>query len=545
MLRKYHTFLFLLAITQPFGLLAQTKAYSDSTSKALSSNLFSPPEVNLDRDFLLPYQQPLNSKNCSIFTTINFGADYNKSINKSDSLSFHDYIFKYNTNMVNIGSFKGNIYPIFSGDYGYDKYASKSAYDYFGGIHTDGAIGNKFSYSFNYIGGYLNGPSYLDSIIKNNRVVPGLGYAYPHGTPATAYSYQYWDGYVSYYLNDIFNFQIGKGKQFIGDGYRSLLLSDASNSYPYFKITTTVWHIQYVNLFTVMQDIEPSGIGTNFPLKYVAFHSLSWNISKRLTGSLFEAVVWHGSEGDTLYRNFEPYYLNPIIFYRPLEFSLGSPDNEVIGGTFKLKIATNGQLYGQVLIDDFTLHNSLAHNGFWGNKQGLQLGFKIFNLFNLKNISWQSEVDYVRPYTYSESTPNDNYSNYGQPLADPMGANFIESASFLTYFYKNLIIQGSFVFYHVGFDPIKPYFDYGQNIFVSYDLVDFQSNIYNNWVAQGISTYLGTAGIRFAYIISPKMHMKAELGINDRYEKEGTTTISSPYIYFGIKTSLGNLYSDF
>jgi len=547
----YRYYLFLLLIIYPALSFSQSKTHFDSNFSAIME--FPPPEANLDRDFLLPYQQPLNDKNCTTFTTTNYGADYNKSIPKSDSLSYRDYIFRNNGDMFHFNSFKGNIYPLFGGEIGNDSYASKKVFDYFGGLHTDGIIGNKFSYSANYIGGYLNGPSYLDSIIKTTRVIPGLGYAYPHGTTVTGYSYQYWDGYISYYPNNIFNFQLGQGKQFWGDGYRSLLLSDASNSYPYFKITTNIWHIQYTNLYTIMQDVEPTGTGTNFPLKYIAAHFLSWNISKRLNCSLFEVVIWHGNEGDSSYRSFDPSYLNPIIFYRPIEFSLGSPDNELVGATFKLKVARNGQFYGQVLIDDFTLHNTLSHDGFWASKQGLQFGFKEFNLFHAKNISFQTEIDYVRPYTYSESTPNDNYSNYGQPLADPMGANFIESASFLTWFYKNLIIQGSLDVYRVGLDPstgkLDPntgqYFDYGQNIFRSYDLVDFQSNIYGNYAGQGVSTYLGTAGLRFAYIISPKMHLKAELGINDRYEKEGTTTTNSPYIYFGVKTSLGNLYSDF
>jgi hypothetical protein len=538
MMHKYS--LFIILLTLPFLAFCQSKIPPDSNSSSLK---FPRPEQNLDRDFLLPYQRPLNSKDCKVFTTTNYGANYDKSISKSDSLSFHDYIFRNKGDMIHLNSFKANIYPLFGGDIGDDSYASKKVFNSFGGLHTDGAIGTKFSYSVNYIGGFLNGPAYLDSIIKNDRVVPGLGYAYPQGAPITGYSYQYWDGYVSYYLNNTFSFQVGNGKEFIGDGYRSLLLSDATNSYPYFKITTNIWHIQYTNLYTIMQNVEPSG---TTGVKYLAMHFLSWNITKWLNCSLFEAVIWHGNEGDSSYRSFDPSYLNPLIIYRPVEFSLGSPDNELLGATFKLKATKNTQFYGQVLIDDFTLHNTLAGNGFWANKQGVQFGFKEFNLFGAKNISFQSEVDYVRPYTYSEANPFDNYSNYGQPLGDPMGANFIESASFLSFYYKNLIIEGSLVAYHVGFDPSSPkYFDYGQNIFVTYDLVDFQSNIYGNRVAQGVSTYLGTAGLRFAYILSPKMHMKAELGINDRYEKEGSVTTLSPYIYFGIKTSLGNLYSDF
>jgi hypothetical protein len=560
-MRRYY--LFFLLISSPFFSFSQSTSKSDSSKfirnsgvacvfytdiqdfshkAAITSGLYYQPSDKFDRDFSLPFQQLMNSKDCHSFTTTGSGyVLYGLSAKNNDTIAYHDYIFKNSQAMIHGGMFNANMFPLFGGDYG-----PAGQHDYYGGIHADGFI-RRFSYSVNYIGGYLNGPSYLDSIIKNDKVVPGMGYAY--GNPAKGYSYQYWDGYVSYYLNNIFNFEIGKGKQFWGDGYRSLILSDVSNSYPYFKITTTVWHIQYTNLFTVMQDIEPNTTQSkNFPIKYGTFHFLSWNVSKRINLSLFEAVIGAGDHGNYS-RGFDPNYLNPVIFYRPIEFSLGSPDNELVGGTFKIKIAKNNVFYGQVLLDEFVLHNVIAHNGWWGNKQGVQGGVKLFNLFGSNGLSFQTEVDYVRPYTYSEGSPQENYSNAGQPLADPMGANFVESASFLTWFYKNLIIQGNIEVYHFGLDPTgidpatKTAYDYGQNIFISYD--DRVSE-YGNYVGQGVSSYLAIIGLRGAYIISPKMGLKAELGMTERLEKEGVgKIISSPYIYFGIKTSLGNLYNDF
>lgn len=533
-MRRYFSIFILLAS------FFVASAQSDTLYNRLSRT-YPQPSSNLDRDFLLPYQQLLNNKYCPVFTTTNYGADYYYNLPGSDTVAYHDYIFNNRKDMFGGGNFKGNVYPLFGGDY-----ADAGIHDYYGGLHTDGAIGNKFSYSVNYIGGYLNGPSYLDSIIKYDKVVPGMGMA--HGNAQKGYSYQYWDGFVNYNLNNIFSFQAGNGKQFWGDGYRSLLLSDVSNSYPYFKITTNIWHLQYINLYTVMQNIIPLGTPpSSFPLadiKYGAFHILSWNASKHFNFSLFEAVIWHGNSGGS-YRGFDFDYVNPVIFYRPVEFGLGSPDNELVGGTFKIKVHNNGQFYGQVLIDDFTIHNTLTHDGFWANKQGLQFGFKEFNLFNAPNVTFQTEIDYVRPYTYTESNPSQNYSNYGQPIGDPMGANFIESASFLTWFHKNLIIEGSLLIYKVGYDTANSTFDWGQNIFTTYDYVENQYNQKGNKVGQGITTYYAIVGLRTAYIISPKMHLKAELGMSERLEKQGSQYISSPYIYVGIKTTLGNLYNDF
>jgi len=366
-----------------------------------------------------------------------------------------------------------------------------------------------------------------------------MGYAY--GSPAKGYSYQYWDGYVSYTLNKNFNFQLGQGKQFFGDGYRSLFLSDASTSYPYFKITTTIWKIEYVSMVTLMQDAETStGLVQNFYTKYSSFQYLTWNASPRLNFSIFEAITYDGDSGKNV-RGPDPGYLNPILFYQSDNYNIGDPDKSNLGAAFKIKVAKKEQFYGQVLIDEFKLSNVIHHTGWWANKQGVQFGFKAFDLFSVKNLSFQTEIDYVRPYTYTARDPLQDYSNFNQPLADPEGANFIESASFLTYYHKNFLIQGSIVAYHYGGDNDTS--DNGQNIFINYNK---HPNDYGNYVGQGISIYLVTIGVKTDFIISPKMNLKAELGVYEILESiSGTQQTNEPYITLGIKTSLGNLYSDF
>ena len=46
------------------------------------------------------------------------------------------------------------------------------------------------------------------------------------------------------------NFQFGHDRQFIGDGYRSMLMSDFSPPALFLKINTNVWRLNYTNLFT-------------------------------------------------------------------------------------------------------------------------------------------------------------------------------------------------------------------------------------------------------------------------------------------------------
>ena len=63
-------------------------------------------------------------------------------------------------------------------------------------------------------------------------------------------------GYVTYRANKMFAVQVGHGKHFIGDGYRSLLLSDNTFNYPFLRIQTTFGKVQYTNLYTEFMDIN-------------------------------------------------------------------------------------------------------------------------------------------------------------------------------------------------------------------------------------------------------------------------------------------------
>jgi len=502
--------------------------------------------MTLDRDFLLPCQSGFNDKNCTQFTSI-MPYDQEKTeanLRHDSTAGYKDYIFKNKDHLFSAGSLNATIFPLAGASGGYDAYGKTTTYDYSGGLHIDGKWGKKFSFSGNYLGGVIHGPSFLDSIIERYKVVPGMGYAY--GSPATGYSYLYWDGYLSYNLNNNFNFQIGKGKQFWGDGYRSLFLSDVSNSYPYFKITATIWKIQFVSLTTIMQDADvPGGLVENYYTKYSSFQYLSWNASPRLNFSLFEAVTYDGDSGRSV-RGPDPGYLNPIAYYQSNNFNIGDPDKSNLGAAFRIKVASKDQFYGQLLIDEFKLDEVIHHTEWWGNKQGVQFGFKAFDLFHVKNLLFQTEINYVRPYTYTAADPLENYTNFNQPLADPEGANFIESASFLTYYKKNFLIQGSIVAYKYGGDINGS--DYGEDVFITYNE---HPNNFGNYVGQGVPTYLATACLKTDFIISPKMNLKAEIAVYESFEKTASfdkipgTQTSEPYISIGVKTSLGNLYNDF
>ena len=101
--------------------------------------------------------------------------------------------------------------------------------------------------------------------------------------------------------------------------------------------------------------------------------------------------------------HFDFEYLNPVIFLRHIEGTIGSPDNAIAGIDFKANALHKLQFYGQFLLDEFILSQITKNNGYWANKWGLQAGVKYIDAFNVKNLDVQFETNRVRPYTYSHS----------------------------------------------------------------------------------------------------------------------------------------------
>ncbi len=417
------------------------------------------------------------------------------------------------------------------------------------GFYIQGKIVEKISFSSGFYENQAIFPSYIDSIIRKNQIIPGQGMYKSFKKNGFDYAYSF--GHISYSPSKIINFQLGHGKNFWGDGYRSLILSDAAYNYPYFKITTKVWHLKYTNLWAEFQDINHRNSFTDgWQKKYGAFHYLSWNVTNRFELSFFEAIIWQGRDSLNN-RSFDIQYLNPIIFYRPVEFSLGSPDNALMGLNLRYTIGNNTALYGQVVLDEFKFSEVKAGNGWWGNKQAFQLGFKSWipiqklnrsKVESLKQstIYLQSEFNYVRPYMYTHSNPIQNYGHYNQSLAHPLGANFMESVNIIRYNYKRFFVEAKYVWARYGED-----FDganYGRDIYLGYNS---RIGDYNNFVAQGEKTTLTHSNLNFSWLVNPSYNLHISVGISDVLQKSETHSLHNTLIFLGLRTSIRNIYYDY
>lgn len=379
-------------------------------------------------------------------------------------------------------------------------------------------------------------------------IVPGRAIAKNYGNNNSAFDYLVSTGYISYNPSKYFNFQLGHGKNFIGDGYRSMLLSDVGNPYPYFKISTTFWKLKYTNTWASLRDVRLDVASEgSYRTKYMANHYLSYNVTKRLNIGLFESVLWDNGND----RGFDFNYLNPIIFYRAIEFSTG-PDggNALIGLSGKYKWSDNFNTYGQLAIDEFSSANIFSTDGSYKNKLGYQLGFKYYNAFKVDNLNLQVEYNQARPYTYSHNDVVLNYGNNNQPLAHLWGANFREFIAIARYKRKRMFGHAKFIYGKRGFElnkDLDPF--YGGDIYGS-ENNRIKTN--GNDILQGNTSNYLYGELKLGYILNPATNLKiyASLIYRDvspkfkdtvyNYQK-GTTT----WINFGFRTDLFNWYYDY
>ena len=119
--------------------------------------------------------------------------------------------------------------------------------------------------------------------------------------------------------------------------------------------------------------------------KYMTLHHLSANVSKRLNIGIFESIVWESRRNPEI-SGFDIAYLNPIIFLRPVEYSLNSSDNALMGLNWKFKSTNNSHIYGQFVIDEFSQPALSSGEKWWGNKYSYQIGGKYFDAFSINLV---------------------------------------------------------------------------------------------------------------------------------------------------------------
>ena len=443
--------------------------------------------------------------------------------------------------------------PIFDLQVGKDFEADfNSTFNNTRGFYVQGGIGKSLSFSASVYESQGRFAQYFNRFSETLKafgpdpaIIPGRGIA--KRFKDDAYDYPVAEAYLSYSPAKFLNIQFGHGKNFIGDGYRSLLHGDVASPSPFLKLSTKLWKLKYTNTWMWLRDVRDEVIADKaFLTKYMANHYLSWNVSKRFNLGLFESVLWTNSND----RGFDVNYLNPIIFYRAIEFETGQgAGNAVVGASAKYKFNDNLNVYSQFILDEFSLSDIKRGDKSWKNKYGYQIGVKYYNAFKVDNLYLQLEYNRVRPYTYSHNTIVLNYGHNNQSMAHLWGANFSEAILIARYNYKRWFTDAKFVIGTKGYDynNSTDNFSYGGDIYRDYNERPFDTGVE---VGQGIKANIFHAELQSGYLVNPMTNLKLfaylsyrNFDPNDNTPKTfGNNTL---WLSLGLRTDLFNWYFDF
>lgn len=388
------------------------------------------------------------------------------------------------------------------------------------GLQIEGTIDKKLGFYTFLADNQIFTPDYVDARIRRDNVVPGEAFWKPFKQTLTnpgGYDFFTARGYLNYAVTKHISAQLGHDKVFIGNGYRSLLMSDYAPAFFFLKLNTQVWKLRYQNLYT---ELTASYGRANqvFGKKYMVQHHLSLAVTPRLSVGVSEMVVFGKRTG-----GFELQYLNPIIFYRSIEQSVGSKDNSLVGADVKWNIGHHVQLYSQVLLDEFLLKEVRARKGWWSNKQAVQVGAKYVDVAGISNLDLQAELNFIRPYVYQHQDSLTNYQHYQQPLAHPVGANLWEVVGLIRYQpVPRLTVTAKAIMTRFGADVDT--LNWGSNVLLPYTP---HPQEYGNKVAQGARVNQSYLDLTVSYQVIHNLFLDVKQVVRQGYDYNRITLPST------------------
>ncbi|MDX2359320.1 MAG: hypothetical protein QNK23_00845 [Crocinitomicaceae bacterium] len=340
-------------------------------------------------------------------------------------------------------------------------------------------------------------------------------------------------GRISYTPNHAFNFQVGLDHNFLGEGSRSLLLSDYGGSYPFAQMRIRFWRIEYSIMYQFLREWD----NNQWEGKFASSHHVSVNVAKWFNIGIFESVVFQPKD-TALNRWFDVEYLNPFVMFRPQEYSLGSSDNVLLGIDLSANYYREHMFYAQFILDEFYLAELMAKSKWWASKYGGQFGFKGRFKKNEHSFFYRAEYNFVRPYTYAHISSDLNYGNQGSPLAHPYGSNFMELLVEFKWQHKKLFAKLFANYYVRGAN--KDGFNYGSDPYLPYVNRPYE---YGHYIGQG-QQYNGlNSMLTVGYQVLEHGKLNAFIENHVRYSTLDNATRYT--LVVGVRSALWNDYRNY
>ncbi len=337
------------------------------------------------------------------------------------------------------------------------------------------------------------------------------------------------------YHTKYLRFEAGRDKFHLGHGYRSVWLDSYGPAVPYVGATAKVWRVLYGFRISYLQNPDDRFPGREFFHAYNITHYFDFSFG-RLNINMFETVVQDPVDSLGARRGFDFFnYANPVIFFRAVDLSLGSPDNVLLGLGGSLRLWKSTYLYGYGVLDELIVSHLLAGDNCWCLKYGANAGVKTFHFAGLEKLFVQAEASFVRPYTFSHDNPVLAYGNLYQPLAHPLGANFYEGVFRAVYYDTGQTLEFKTVVSYFGQDIDT--LNYGKDIFRSYTTRVAE---YGVTIGQGNPMRFVYASAVYSHKVRSGLWIKAGAGFRylraeqDRFEPFVFIGLSSDIVHFDI-----------
>ncbi|MEN9334225.1 MAG: hypothetical protein RLY35_1405 [Bacteroidota bacterium] len=303
------------------------------------------------------------------------------------------------------------------------------------GAIVQGRIGNGVEFQTIFLENQSVLPYYQSIWADSTGVIPGMG----RHKVFKKYGYDYGISTSSLYIGSKswWNLGLMYGKQFFGNGYRSLVLSDASMNMPLLQLGLHNQHFQYKTTAGIGQEQSRIPLGSTgeslFKRKLITWNYLSYLPTEHLEIALLETVVsqrWtpQGVVAPALHA-----YI-PVLGARGWMAQKDTNATVMYGANLKWNANRNTTFYGQY---------GWVMKGM--GKNAIQFG-ALFTDIGMKNLDLRVEYNQVGEYFYAQDINLMSLTQQNQSLGHASGSALTEWLIRGHYRWKRLLAQGC---YHV------------------------------------------------------------------------------------------------
>ena len=297
-------------------------------------------------------------------------------------------------------------------------------------------------------------------------------------------------------ISESIELAVGHGQHHWGPGIRSLYIDRSMAPASYVRLYGDVGVLHYTHL--LVRTIHPRETNDTIDIGWMASHMVDVHLGAGFTGSLFGGVKWRDQQ-DGINHRIEPAYLIPLVAFRPTEFSLGSPDNVLMGAqlVWRGKGRSSGHkktFYTQILFDELKIDN-LMEGGWWANKWGVLSGGSLASRSGKWRVSLEGSA--VRPFTYSHGNEIQSWTHAHKPIGPPLGSNFVDLILRVRWkLMEDYLVRLSFERVYRGLDSENG-FSTGSDVFRNYQERDIE-NEFDNVFFQGVESEMQRISIDIA-----------------------------------------------